>query len=83
MKTNLIRRIAIAVCLLSCITIYSCKKDVSATSDTTTANVSTTGDDVQQVSNESELINNDANTALNGQAAFSGSSISAFAKRVR
>jgi hypothetical protein len=77
MKANLIRRIAIAVCLLSCITIYSCKKDVSASGDTSTANVSTTGDDVQQVSNESELINNDANTALNGQAAFSGSSISA------
>jgi hypothetical protein len=77
MKANLIRRIALAICLVSCISIYSCKKDVSASSDTTSANVSTTGDDEQQVSNESELINNDANSALNGQSAFSGSSISA------
>jgi hypothetical protein len=73
MKANLIRRIAIAVCLLSCISIYSCKKDVSATSDTSSANVSATGDDQEQVSNEADIISNDANTALNGQSDFSGS----------
>jgi len=75
MKTIFIRRIAIAICLLSCISIYSCKKDVSASGDTTTANLGTTGDDQQQVSNESDLISDDANTALNGQSDFSGSSI--------
>jgi hypothetical protein len=76
MKANLIRRMAIAICLLSCISIYSCKKDVSATSDTTSANVSTSGDDEQQVSNESDIISDDANTALNGQSDFSGTSSS-------
>jgi len=73
MKANLIRRMAIAICLLSCISIYSCKKDQSAGSDTTTANLTTTGDDQEQVSNEADLIVNDANAALNGQSDFSGS----------
>lgn len=76
MKANLIRRISIAICLVSCISIYSCKKDQAASSDTTTANLSTTGDDQQQVSNEADLVVNDANTALNGQSDFSGSSSS-------
>src|SRR5450755_3841298 len=74
MKANLIRRMAIAICMLSCISIYSCKKDNSASQDTTTANLTTAGDDQQQVSNESDLISNDANTALNGESDFSGSS---------
>ena len=73
MKANLIRRIAIAICLVSCISIYSCKKDQSASSDTTTSNLTTTGDDQEQVSNEADLIVSDANTALNGQSDFSGS----------
>ena len=73
MKANLIRRIAIAICLVSCISIYSCKKDQSASSDTTTASLNTTGDDQEQVSNEADLVVNDANTALNGQSDFSGS----------
>jgi len=74
MKANLIRRISIAICLVSCISMYSCKKDQSTSSDTTTpANLSTTSDDQQQVSNESDMIVNDANTALNGQSVFSGS----------
>jgi hypothetical protein len=74
MKANLFRRMAIAFCMLSCITIYSCKKDTSATNGTTTdSNVSTSADDEQQVSTESEVISNDANTALNGQSDFSGS----------
>jgi hypothetical protein len=73
MKANLIRRTAIAICLLSCISIYSCKKDVSASGDTTTANLQATGDDQEQVSNESDIISNDANTALNDQSDFSGS----------
>jgi len=74
MKANLIRRISIAICLVSCIGIYSCQKTQStAGSDTTTANLSTAADDQQQVSNESDLIVNDANTALNGQSSFSGS----------
>jgi hypothetical protein len=73
MKANLIRRIAIAICLLSCISIYSCKKDQSASADTTTANLTATGDDQEEVSNEADIISNDANTALNGQSDFSGS----------
>ncbi len=73
MKANLIRRMAIAFCMLSCISIYSCKKDTSASGDTTTANVTTTGDDQEEVSNEADIISNDANTALNGQSDFSGS----------
>ena len=67
---------AIAFCLLSCISIYSCKKDTSATGDTTQSNVTTTGDDEQEVSNEADIVSNDANTALNGQTDFSGNSIS-------
>ncbi len=79
MKTQFIRRIAMALCLLSCISIYSCKKDSAASSDTTSANVSATGDDQQQVSNESDIISNDANTSLNGQSDFSGSNSSTVA----
>jgi hypothetical protein len=73
MKANLFRRIFTAFCLLSCICIFSCKKDTSATSDTTSTNVSTTADDQSQVSEEADIISNDANTALNGQSDFSGS----------
>ena len=72
MKANIIRRIAIAICMLSCISIYSCKKDVSASGDST-ANVSSSGDDQEQVSNEADNISNDANIALGGQSDFSGS----------
>jgi hypothetical protein len=76
MKANLIRRMAIAICLLSCICIYSCKKDNSASQDTTTTDLSTTADDQAIVSNESDIISDDANTALNGQSDFSGSTSS-------
>jgi hypothetical protein len=76
MKANLIRRMAIAICLVSCISIYSCKKDNSTSGDTTTANLSAASDDQQQVSNESDIISNDANTALNGESDFSGSNSS-------
>ncbi len=76
MKANLIHRMALAICLLSCISIYSCQKSNSASQDTSTTNLSTTADDEQQVSNESDIISNDANTALNGQAVFSGSNSS-------
>jgi hypothetical protein len=76
MKSNLIRRIFTAICLLSCMCIYSCKKDTTASSDTTSSNVSATSDDQAQVSMESDNISNDANTALNGESDFSGSSSS-------
>jgi len=76
MKTNLIRRMALAICLLSCISIYSCQKSNSASQDSSSTNLSTTADDQQQVSNESDIISNDANTALNGQSDFSGSTSS-------
>jgi len=72
MKANLIHRTAIAICLLSCVSLYSCKKDTSATNGTSSANISSTGDDQQQVSNEADLISDDANTALNGESDFSG-----------
>jgi hypothetical protein len=76
MKANLIRRMALAICLLSCISIYSCQKSNSASQDSSSTNLSTTADDQQQVSNESDIISNDANTALNGQSDFSGSTSS-------
>jgi hypothetical protein len=76
MKANLIHRMALAICLLSCISIYSCQKSNSASQDTSSTNLSTTADDAQQVSNESDIISNDVNTALNGQAVFSGSNSS-------
>lgn len=78
MKAKLIRRIAIAICMLSCISINSCKKDSAATSspDTTSANLTTAADDEQQVSSESDIINDDANTALNGESVFSGANSS-------
>jgi hypothetical protein len=76
MKANLIHRMALAICLLSCISIYSCQKSNSASQDTSSTNLSTTADDEQQVSNESDIISNDVNTALNGQAVFSGSNSS-------
>jgi hypothetical protein len=79
MKANLIRRMVLAICLLSCISIYSCKKDNSASQDTTTTDLSTTADDQALVSNESDNITNDANTALNGQSDFSGSNSSSVA----
>src|SRR3954454_17927848 len=73
MKAKLFRRLAIAFCMLSCVSIYSCKKDTSATGTTTDNNVNTSGDDEQQVSAESDIITNDVNIALNGQSDFSGS----------
>lgn len=76
MKTNLIRRIAIAICLLSCISIYSCKKDNSSGTGNNTTNVATESDDQSQVSSESDNVTDDANTSLNGQASFSGNSSS-------
>src|SRR6202051_3818989 len=76
MKANLIRRMAIAFCLLSCISIYSCKKDNSASQDTTSANLSTDDNKQQQVSNEADIISNDANTTLNAESDFSGSNSS-------
>jgi hypothetical protein len=82
MKTSLIRRTALAICLLSCIGIYSCKKDSSSSgSGNETALVTTEGDDQAQVSVESDMITDDASSALEGQASFSGSSsYSAIAK---
>jgi len=75
MKANLIRRISIAICLVSCLGIYSCQKTQSAAATDTTSpsSLSSSADDQQQVSNESNLIVNDANTALSGQSSFSGS----------
>lgn len=73
MKTNLVRRMAIAFCLLSCAAIYSCKKDTSSNGAATASNMDVSGDDQQQVSNESDIISNDANAALNSQSDFSGS----------
>jgi hypothetical protein len=73
MKANLFGRMAIALCLLTCISIYSCKKDTSASGDNSTASISATGDDEAQVSNESEIVSNDVNSALSGQSDFSGS----------
>jgi hypothetical protein len=60
--------------MVSCLSIYSCKKDTTTNNGTTTeSNISTSADDEQQVSTESDIVSNDANTALNGQSDFSGS----------
>ena len=75
MKTSLIRRITLAICLISCINIYSCKKDNSSSgSGNETAIATTEGDDQAQVSVESDALTDDASAALEGQASFSGSS---------
>jgi len=73
MKANLFGRIAIALCLLTCISIYSCKKDTTTSGDNSTTNISTTGDDEEQVSSESDIVSNDVNSALSSQSDFSGS----------
>ena len=73
MKANLIRRMAIAY--LPAILykhLFLSKSNSAASQDTSTANLTTTADDQQQVSTESDIITNDANTALNGQSVFSG-----------
>jgi hypothetical protein len=72
MKAILIRRMALAICMLACISIYSCKKDSTPSNNTSNDNLSLTADDQQQVSSESDIISEDANTALNGESDFSG-----------
>ncbi len=73
MKTSSIRRIAIAVCLLSCISIYSCKKDNTSSGQVdNTATLSIEGDDQSQVSMESDNITDDANIAIEALASFTG-----------
>jgi hypothetical protein len=73
MKANFISRLALILCIASGLFFTSCKKDNSSTSsDTSNANLSTAGDDQSQVSNETEAVTDDANTALNSQASFSG-----------
>ncbi len=74
MKANLINRIVIILCITSGLFLFSCKKDSApaGTGTTSNADLSTAGDDESQVSTETEAVTDDANTALNSQASFSG-----------
>ncbi len=73
MKANLINRIAFILCIASGLFFSSCKKDSSSTSGSSnSANLSAASDDQAQVSDESDAVTDDANTALNSQASFSG-----------
>jgi len=76
MKAVFFGRMALVACLLSGICLYSCKKDASPSNgnDTAQTDATTSGDDEQQVSEESDNITNDVNTALSGSADFSGAS---------
>jgi len=75
MKAVFFGRMALVICLLSGICLYSCKKDTSSNgNDTTQTDAATSGDDEQQVSDESDIITNDVNTALSGSEDFSGAS---------
>lgn len=73
MKAKYISRIALAACVVTGISLASCKKDsTSSTSGSSDTEVSTASDDQSQVSSESDAMNDDANTALTGNASFSG-----------
>ena len=56
--------------------VFSCKKDNSNASNSNQSVVQTQADDQTMVSNESEMMTNDANTALSSQASINGESIS-------
>ncbi len=56
--------------------VFSCKKDNSNANNSNQSVVQTQADDQTMVSNESEMMTNDANTALSSQASINGESIS-------
>ncbi|HEY4155121.1 MAG TPA: hypothetical protein VGM24_06830 [Puia sp.] len=73
MKAILASRMVLAISIAAGLSLYSCKKESSSNhSSSSSENLSTAGDDQAQVSDESDAISEDANTALNSQAAFSG-----------
>jgi len=78
MKTNILSRVTL---IIACVgVLFACNKNNAgnqASSPTSTADMQTQADDESQVSNESDLLVNDANTALNSQTAIAGNSLSA------
>jgi hypothetical protein len=78
MKTNILLRVTL---IIACVgVLVACNKNSAntpASSPTSTANVQTQADDESQVSNESDLLVNDANTALNSQTSIAGNSVNA------
>jgi hypothetical protein len=77
MKTNILLRVTLIVACVA--VLFACNKNNAnnAGSGTTgTADLQTQADDESQVSNESELLVNDANTALNSQTSIAGNSLS-------
>jgi hypothetical protein len=56
--------------------VFSCKKDNSNANNSNQSIIQTQADDQTMVSNESEMMTNDANTALSSQASINGESIS-------
>jgi hypothetical protein len=78
MKANNLHRLGMLLCMTAGLFFSSCKKDISSSgNDNSNANVATAGDDQAQVSDESDAVTDDATTALNGQAGFSGEDNSA------
>jgi hypothetical protein len=79
MKTTILSRVALVATIAGLGLVYACNKSSNASQGsgtTTAADLQTSSDDQQQVSYESDALNNDATTALNGQASVSGSSVS-------
>lgn len=75
MKTKILYRLAIAIAFTG--VLYACKKSSSSSSTTTTtADMSVQTDDESRVSNETDAVTVDANTAMLSQSSVSGASVS-------
>jgi hypothetical protein len=79
MKATNAIRLAIVILIASSVSLYSCKKDNTGSNSSSSSNIATQGDDQAQVSDEIDNLSNDANTALSGQASFTGDASSSFA----
>lgn len=80
MKTTILTRCVMALMMAGAAFTACTKNNMNGSSSTdagTTANLQTAADDESQVSYESDAMDNDANTALNGQTVVSGSSFNA------
>lgn len=79
MKTTILTRCVMALMIAGAAFTACTKNNTTGSSSTdasTTANLQTAADDQSQVSYESDAVDDDANTALNGQTVVSGNSIS-------
>lgn len=79
MKTTILTRCVMAL-MITGAAFTACTKNnttgSSSTDPSSTANLQTAADDQSQVSYEADAVDDDANTALNGQTVVSGNSIS-------